>query len=81
VNCDVTLRLDSVEQGIAFMEEHPDVGFVGGEIVPISGPKLLRAWRLQYVETKVRRQRPPGPTQERWLVDHALLVRRVVSML
>jgi cellulose synthase/poly-beta-1,6-N-acetylglucosamine synthase-like glycosyltransferase len=78
LNCDVLLDSDWLERAIAFMEEHPNVGAAGGTIIPVVGKKILRDWRLQFVETKVHRSPPTQATAVTWLVGHAILVRRTV---
>ena len=78
VNCDVVLTPDWLERGLAYLNEHPETGAVGGRIVPVEGPQVLRDWRLQHIEPKVHRSPPAGPTPVSWLVGHALLVRRDV---
>jgi GT2 family glycosyltransferase len=76
VNCDVVLGPDWLEHGVAFMESAAEVGAVSGAIVPVAGPKVLRDWRLQFIEPKPHRSSLAGPTAVTWLVGHALLVRR-----
>ena len=76
VNCDVVLRTDWLEKAIAFIERAEDAGVVSGAILPVEGPKVLRDWRLQFIEPKPHRSQLAAPTPATWLVGHALLVRR-----
>jgi GT2 family glycosyltransferase len=78
VNCDIVLRPDWLERGVEFMETNADAAAASGAIVPVVGPKLLRAWRLQFVETKAHRSALESPASVTWLVGHVLLIRRPV---
>jgi GT2 family glycosyltransferase len=78
VNEDIVLKPDWLEHALSFMESNLHAAAVGGAIVPILGPKLLREWRLQFIETKVQRSRPTEPQEQNWLIGHAILVRRSV---
>jgi len=76
LNCDVLLDHRWLERAIVFMESNPEVGAAGGTIQPVVGKKILRDWRLQFVETKVHRSLLTQPTSVTWLVGHAIVVRR-----
>lgn len=78
VNCDVVLHPDWLERGVVFMDSNPGAGAVSGAIVPLLGSRLLRDWRLQFIETKSHRSALAGPTAVTWLVGHVMLVRRSV---
>jgi hypothetical protein len=67
-----------LDKAIAFMEENPDAGAIGGTILPVKGKKILRDWRLQFVETKSHRVGLTTPTPVTWLVGHAIVMRRSV---
>lgn len=75
LNCDVLLAPEWLERGVAYMQGNPDVGASGGTIVPVIGKKILRDWRLHFIETKVHRTSMTAPTAVTWLVGHAILVR------
>ena len=78
LNCDVVLAPGWLERAVAFMERDPAAGAISGTIVPVAGKAILRAWRLQFIETKSHRARLSGATPVTWLVGHAILVRRSV---
>lgn len=75
-NCDVELAADWVEKATRFMEQSPSAGAVSGRIVPANGSQVMRAWRLQHIETKVHRTTIGEPAKQRWLVGHVMFVRR-----
>ena len=76
VNCDVVLRSNWLQAGLAFMDSHPTAAVVGGAIVPQVGSPLLRRWRMRFLENP--EQRAPEERQVTWVTGHATLVRRAV---
>lgn len=78
LNCDVVLNPRWLEDAVAFMQSNERVAAIGGRIAPVVGPRLLREWRLQFIETKVHRAAIAAPTDVTWLVGHAIFTRRDV---
>lgn len=76
VNCDVLLAENWICLALKFMDEHPEAGAAGGAVVPRRGRPAIRRWRLQHIETRVHRVPPPAPTKVRWIVGHAMCIRR-----
>ena len=76
VNCDVVLRSNWLQAGLAFMESHPTAAVVAGAIVPQAGSPLLRRWRMHFLENP--EQRTPEERQVTWVTGHATLVRRAI---
>jgi GT2 family glycosyltransferase len=76
VDCDVILDPDWLERGVAFLERNTDTAAVSGAIVPVAGPRVLRDWRVQFIEPKVNRMVLTSPTPVTWLGGHSILVRR-----
>jgi glycosyltransferase involved in cell wall biosynthesis len=76
VNSDVVLERHWVQRAREFMDAHDSAGAVSGTIVPVVGPRLLRKWRLQFIETKTHRSALTGPAPVTWIVGHVFFVRR-----
>jgi GT2 family glycosyltransferase len=76
VNCDVVLRSNWLQAGLAFMESHPAAAVLGGPIAPRVGSPRLRRWRMRFLENP--EQRTPEERQVTWVTGHATLVRRAM---
>lgn len=76
VNCDVVLHSDWVKRALAFMDQRPEVGAVSGTIVPKVGTRVVRDWRLHFIETKEHRLSLDEPTPVSWIVGHVFFVRK-----
>lgn len=76
LNCDVVLPSGWLRAGLGFMESNPRTAAVGGPIVPRVGPRLLRSWRMRFLENA--EQRGAAERKVTWLTGHATLVRRAM---
>jgi GT2 family glycosyltransferase len=74
VNCEVALRPSWIKSAMLFMHSQESIGAVGGPIVPQVGPRILRNWRLRFLENP--EQRAHERREVSWLTGHALLVSR-----